>query len=302
MPQRLAKRKIGFIMNPFSGTKNKKKVLQLVNSSFDKAIYDISIHRTCHSKHAIEISKTLVDQGYDTVVAIGGDGTINEVASSLKGSNTALGVISMGSGNGFARHMNLHHNVKKSLEIIKDGQRQLIDTCTINGVPFVNVAGIGYDAKVAFKTKKNKLRGIWQYLFTSIKYARRIEQLDTILYTDNQCIESHFMSVVVANGSLYGFNFKVAPDASVIDGVMDVLLVKQVSLWQYIKALPYFATGQIDKVPFTTLLKTKILKIEIAANQNIKYYYHVDGEGYKTKTKSHLFEIFPQSLVVITPR
>ena len=140
------KKKIVFILNPISGTSSKKEIPDLIDQTLDKEQFDYELRLTEYAGHAAEIAKVCANEGKDIVVAIGGDGTVNEVARSLVHTDTALGIIPCGSGNGLARHLCLPMDVKKALQIINDCTIEAFDYGVINGLPFFCTCGMGFDA------------------------------------------------------------------------------------------------------------------------------------------------------------
>jgi len=143
------KKKLRFIINPFSGIGQKKIVPKMLEKGLDAHRFEWDIVLTERAKHAIDISKEAVDLGYDAVIAVGGDGSINEVARNLIHTDTALGIIPGGSGNGVARSLNIPLNVQKAIGVINDFKTLKIDTGQLNDHPFVGVAGIGFDALIS---------------------------------------------------------------------------------------------------------------------------------------------------------
>ncbi len=146
-------------MNPISGTPSKAGIPELIEKTLDKEKYEYRIAMTEFAGHANQIAMQEKELGTDIVVAIGGDGTVNEVARALIHSNTALGIMPCGSGNGLARHLLLPMNLKKSLEIINEGQIHELDYGIINGHPFFCTCGMGFDAFVSMKFAEAGKRG-----------------------------------------------------------------------------------------------------------------------------------------------
>ena len=155
--------KIRFIINPFSGLSRKKNVPALIEKYIDASKFKYDISFTKEAGHAIELAQAAVDENYDIVVAVGGDGSVNEVANALIGTEVKLGILPGGSGNGFAMHLGLGRNIKKAIQLLNSAQAITIDTGLLNGRPFVNLGGTGFDALVAYKTKQSTLRGLWAY-------------------------------------------------------------------------------------------------------------------------------------------
>jgi YegS/Rv2252/BmrU family lipid kinase len=290
------KKKIVFIINPFSGTSGKISAPELIASRIDSSKFNHSISFTEYAGHAITLSKEATENGADIVVAVGGDGSVNEVAQSLVGTNTCLGVLPGGSGNGFAMHLGLGRNQEKAIEFLNTGKELLIDTCTVNDRFFANVAGIGFDAKIAFMTKKNKKRGFLPYLSTSLKESKNFKPTSLKLKLDGKLIEGEFAAAVVANASMYGFYFTVAPLASLQDGIMDIILIKKSPLYKYFLNSFRFLNRSLHLSKITETYKGKELTISL----DEKDYLHVDGEGYESELELN-FKINPKSLKVLVP-
>ena len=145
------KKRVVFIMNPISGVASKTGIPMLIDKTLDKDKFDYELHLTEYAGHASVIATEAKDNGVDIVVAVGGDGTINEVGRAIVHSDTALGIIPCGSGNGLARHLLLPMNFKKSIEVINKCEIRDLDYGIINGYPFFCTCGLGFDAFVSKK-------------------------------------------------------------------------------------------------------------------------------------------------------
>ncbi len=229
------------------------------------------------------------------MVAVGGDGSINEVAAALIGTEVPLGILPGGSGNGFAMHLGLGRNIKKAIQILNSAQPITIDTCLLNGRPFVNLAGTGFDALVAYKAKKSTLRGLYGYLKFSFLEAWAYHIQPYTLDIDGQTVaEETALVIEVANAQMFGYNFVIAPQAKLNDGILDVLLVKKVPKWRYLFSLWRFFNQTFHK---SSLVKTFAgRRIVIRSDQDMPV--HVDGEGYYLG-KELVFEVVPSSLQVL---
>ena len=155
---------IKFIVNPISGTKNKDEMPTLIEQTIDKSKFDYQVCFTEYAGHAAEMARQCVNDGIDICVAVGGDGTVNEVARSLVHSQTALGIIPCGSGNGLGRHLCLPLDAKKAMEIINHAQIELFDYGLINGMPFFCTCGMGFDAFISLKFAEAGKRGPITYV------------------------------------------------------------------------------------------------------------------------------------------
>jgi len=202
------KKKICFIINPFSGLSKKKNVPQYIDQYLDKDQFDYTIQFTERAGHATEIAAKAVEDNFQIVVAVGGDGSINEVAAALIGTEVQLGILPGGSGNGFAMHLGLGRNIKKAIQILNNAQPITIDTCLLNGRPFVNLAGTGFDALVAYKAKQSTLRGLYAYLKFSLLEAWSYSMQSYTMIIDGQTVaQEEALVIEVANAQMFGYNF-----------------------------------------------------------------------------------------------
>lgn len=287
------KKKLLVIANPFSGTNaksNLEKNLQLLNEEE----FSMEVVFTQFAGHASELAKTGISNGFDIIAAAGGDGTVNEVASVLAGTQTTLGILPSGSGNGFAMHLGLGRDAIKAFDILKKGQDLWVDTCTVNDKFFINVAGIGFDARVAYLTKFNKKRGFIPYLTTSLREISNFSPLDLEIISDQGILKGKFAAAIVANASMYGYNFTIAPTAALDDGMMDVILLKEAPVYKYLLASYRMLTKTIHLSPLVTSFRTKALEIKISK----KDYFHVDGEGFEMN-ENLLFSLKKKNIKVI---
>lgn len=290
------KHKIIFIVNPISGHHNKSHFPNLVENYIDKNKYDYTIVFTEYANHATELTMKAIDDGYEYIAAVGGDGTINEVAKCMIGKEQTLVIIPFGSGNGLARHLGLHFKVEKLIkDVINNGRRYKIDTATMNGVPFISLAGIGFDAMIADYFAKDENRGFLTYakLITE-KYPNYRQKEYTLIMDDKTTIECKPFFVTFANSSQFGYNAEISPKASVQDGLLDVCIFKKPNILEVPIVATYFLAKQIDKSNFIDIYKAKkiqvIRKVDEVAN--------VDGEPVEM-SKDIIVEIKPLSLNVL---
>lgn len=291
------KQKIRFIVNPFSGTSGKKSVPVLLEENLDTSLFSYEIVYTEYAGHAIELAKECAEQGYDFVACVGGDGSVNEVAQSILNSKTALIVLPGGSGNGFAMHLGLGRNIKKAIQYINTGQIIEVDTCTVNGRFFANVSGIGFDARIAYKTKQNSKRGFLPYFITSVKESLKFKHQKLSITIDGKEIQGEYAAAVVANASMYGYYFTISPQASLQDGTMDIMLIKKAPLYRYFFMVFRFLNRSLHKSRITQTFQGKSIQIQLEKEN----YLHVDGEGYKAEKILH-FSVNPSTLKVLTPK
>ena len=221
------KRRIVFVINPTSGTTNKDVMPQLIDKYIDSDSNDVSTVFTEYAGHASEIASKCVNEGVDVVVAVGGDGTVNEVARALAESDTALGIVPFGSGNGLARHLMLPMNVKGALEIINNGLVHSLDYGIIDGHPFFCTCGMGFDAFISKKFASAGKRGPLTYIENVLKEGLKYEPETYELTLDGNETEPYKAFLIsVANASQYGNDAYIAPQASMSDGFLDVVIME----------------------------------------------------------------------------
>lgn len=290
------KKKIIFIVNPISGHHNKNHFPNLVESSIDKNKYDYTIVFTEYANHATELTMKAIEDGYEYIAAVGGDGTINEVAKCMIGKEQTLVIIPFGSGNGLARHLGLPFKVEKLVkDVINNGKKYKIDTATMNGVPFISLAGIGFDAMIADYFAKDENRGFLTYakLITE-KYPNYRQKEYTLILDDKTTIECKPFFVTFANSSQFGYNAEISPKASVQDGFLDVCIFKKPNILEVPIVATYFLAKQIDKSNFIDIYKAK--KIQVF--RKVDEVANVDGEPVEM-SKDIIVEIKPLSLNIL---
>ena len=220
------KTNIVFIINPISGTHDKKELPSLIDDLIDKERFDSRVVFTEYAGHAAELARQCVTEQADVVVAVGGDGTVNEVARSLVHSKTALGIIPCGSGNGLARHLCLPLNMKKALEVINTCKVEAFDYGIINELPFFCTCGMGFDAFISLKFAEAGKRGPITYVENVLKEGLKYKP-ETYMVEDETGTQRHKAFLIAcANASQYGNNAYIAPGATMKDGLMDVVILE----------------------------------------------------------------------------
>ena len=226
------KKKIIFIVNPVSGTSGKNFVLKLVEDYLDKSQYDYEVMKTEYGGHATELAQQAAEQGADIVCAIGGDGTVNEVATGLIHTQTALAIIPSGSGNGLARHLRIPTDPLSAIKIINRGLMLPMDYGIVNKRPFFCTCGVGFDAFISQRFAESGKRGPVSYienvLNSSLNYHPETYDLDIVNDTEGEEVHQIYKAFLIsfANASQYGNNAYIAPSASVRDGLMDVTIIE----------------------------------------------------------------------------
>ena len=282
--------KIKFIINPISGIGKQKGIEKYIATHFDD--YEIVITEKAGEETAI--SKAAIEEKFDAVIGVGGDGTVNECAKALIGSNTALGVIPCGSGNGFAFHNGMNPTIEKAIIQLKNARIKTIDSCTANGMPFVNVSGIGFDAHIAHLFANLTSRGFSNYIkliYKELQYKAR----DYTLNYDGKTEYINAILISFANASQYGNNFQISPHAKTDDGLIDFVIVKDFPRWKVPQFLFKVARGKAHLSKYIRIIQTE--KMIITSNEKI---IHLDGEPAVTDTTVEI-KIVPKSLKILLP-
>lgn len=290
------KKKILFIINPFAGYHSKDNMPNIIKEAIPSDLFDIDIVETKHAGHASEIAREMLMEDIDALVAVGGDGTINEVASEIIYSDVALGIVPGGSGNGLSMHMGIGRNTKRALQKIIDFNVNTIDTAKVNDQVYVNMAGIGIDGLVAYKTKLNSKRGFSNYFKGAILEGLKYKNQTYKVEIDGEEFEGKFLSVNAANGSMFGYNFYIAPQADTRDGMIDTLIIHDAHKIDYFGNAWRFWAKRIHKSKLASTSKTSSLKITTFEDSHM----HIDGEGYPCKAGEYCFTVMPDSLKIIS--
>ena len=217
---------IVFIMNPISGTVSKRAIPSMIEKLLDKELFSYDIRETQYAGHATEIAHQAIDEGVDIVCAIGGDGTVNEVGRALVGSQTALAIIPCGSGNGLARHLMLPMDAGKAIKIINMCEIHDLDYGIINEKPFFCTCGMGFDAFISMKFAEAGKRGLTTYLENVLKEGLKYEPETYEIEDETGKKRYKAFLISAANASQYGNNAYIAPQASMSDGKLDVIIME----------------------------------------------------------------------------
>ncbi|MCE9540377.1 MAG: YegS/Rv2252/BmrU family lipid kinase [Bacteroidetes bacterium] len=291
----MKKKKICFIVNPISGVGRQMVVEKLIDQHLNRTLFDYEIVYTKAAKHATELAKQAVANNFNIVVAVGGDGSVNEVARGLIGSSTAMAIMPAGSGNGFARHMNIPLDLKKAMNIINNAKEASIDTIQLNNETFINVAGVGFDAHIGWEFAKFGKRGFSSYLKVIIREFPKFKVQDYELIINGQPFYKKAFLISFANGSQWGNNAYIAPLADVADGYMDIAILKNFSFWNVISIGYKLLRKTIHLSPHLETIKAKEVVVKQANT-----IAHIDGEPIEVG-HSISIKVNPLSLRVIIP-
>lgn len=289
-------KRIIFIVNPISGTQDKEAILEYIQSEIDRNIFDPQIIRTEYAGHAFDIAKKAVEDGTPYVVAIGGDGTINEVGRALVHTDTALGIIPCGSGNGLARHLHIPMNHEKALQVINKAHVRKIDSGIIAGHPFFCTCGVGFDAFVSLKFAGSKRRGLITYLENTLQESLHYKPETYEIENSEGTVKYKAFLIACGNASQYGNNAYITPQASLSDGMMDITILEPFTFLDVPSLSIQLFTRTIDSNSRIKTMKDR--KITIHREQ--EGVFHFDGDP-MLGPKDLNVEIIPSSLNVICP-
>ena len=265
-------------MNPISGTSDKKDIPYLIEELLDKEQFDYSIRKTEYAGHAYEIAKESKEQGIDIVVAVGGDGTVNEVGRALVHSNTALGIIPTGSGNGLARHLLIPMKIKGAIQVLNDCEITDLDYGIINEHPFFCTCGVGFDAFISEKFAEAGKRGPITYLENILKEGLKYKPETYEIEAENGTIKKKAFLISCANASQYGNNAYIAPQASMSDGLMDIIVMQPFDAFEAPQISIDMFNKTLDKNSKIKTFRCKHLHI----HRNKPGYIHYDGDPVMT--------------------
>ena len=289
-------KRILFIINPISGIKRIINFERVIQRKIDHAKFDVSVRYTEYKGHGSLLAREAVADHTDIVVAVGGDGTINEIASQLVNTDTIMGIIPAGSGNGMAFHLNIPIVATRAVKVINQLKVEPIDVCQLNDSYFFSVAGIGFDAKVAYDFNAEKHRGLNNYLKQIIKnYIHYKQDMFRISY-NGITIDKEAFFITFANSSQWGFNIKMAPFASVQDGLVDVCIFHKPPFYKILPTAGNLLTNQINKDPITEYISCS--EVNISTEDGLPIYLHIDGDAVEPTTEVHI-RVIPKSLNMI---
>ena len=287
--------KIRFIINPISGKAQHKGLESRIEKLLDLNKFDFDYLYTERAKHATELAQQAAHENIDVVVAVGGDGTMNECAKGLLGSQTALAVLPCGSGNGFAFYFGMERNINKAIKQLNISDFKTIDTCTANGVPFFNVSGVGFDAHIANLFATTKVRGFSSYIKLVLRECANYPAQDYFLEYDGKKEVYNAVIISWANASQFGNGAQISPESKVDDGLTEICVLKDFRRFLVPVLLYRLFTGKIHQSKYMTIIKTKSISIFCQNGQS-----HIDGESQDLGKEIHIYT-HPKTLKVFVP-
>jgi diacylglycerol kinase (ATP) len=289
--------KICFIVNPISGKGNNNLSSDHISSFFNKEEFDVTIHYSEYPKHAIELTKYALKNNSDIIVACGGDGTINEVASMLVNSQIKLGIIPIGSGNGLASNLKIPNYIDSALEVIKRGSTICIDVGKINEYFFFSNTGLGVDAEIIKKYHESGKRTLASYIKSTIKASFNYKP-KLLSYTIENCkYKIKPLLLFVSNSNEMGYKMSLTPKASLSDGFLDLVIVPKINLLKQSVFGVQVLTKNIHKNKNITKRLIKELNVYLEKKQ--EYLIQIDGEPFCLNAEHIQIQILEKSLTII---
>jgi YegS/Rv2252/BmrU family lipid kinase len=293
--------RIRAVVNPRAGLAAHRAIAALERARSRPFWQGLEVSVTERRGHATELTRDAVAAGADLVLAVGGDGTVNEVALGLQGSPATLGLVPVGSGNGLARGLLVPLRPDAALQVVEDGVACPLDVGLVNGRPFLNVAGVGLDADVgaAFQARGERggRRGVLPYVLLAARRALHYRARRWTVEADGQAWSGRALFLVFANGRQYGAGAVIAPGARLDDGVIDLVIVEDTSVASLLFNWPRLFTGSIERYrPYRRLAVTRAV-----VTGDGPFIHHRDGEPMPEAGSLEL-GVTPRALNVLVPR
>lgn len=293
------KKRILFIINPIAGGGRDlarfEQIIDRVLKKYDQEI-EHEVQVTTARGDAVEKAKNALNRQYNLVVAVGGDGTVNEVACALVGSEAALGIIPIGSGDGIARGLGIPLTLRRAIRTLCQGRIKKIDVGLVQGRYFFAVAGLGFDAVVGKMFDESPVRGALPYFYFGIREFFNYEPVEYQLKFENQVIRKKALILTVANLNQFGNHAIIAPSAKPDDGLLDICLIKDINAFRAAVSLPKLFTGNLVNSKYYEYFQTR----EVEITRPFPAPIHVDGEVFDGPA-SVTIKLLPKALSVIIP-
>ena len=287
--------KVFFIVNKFSGAGYGPRLESNILNAGKENKVDCTLAFTEGPGHATTLAAEAAAAGFKKIIAVGGDGTVNEVAKALLHSPIAMGIVPKGSGNGLARHLGIPLGVNNALKSLFNSRVIHMDTFRLNGKLSVNVSGIGFDGHIANSFGSDKKRGLQGYTRLVLNEFRNFPEFEaTVTVGENQLVRKAFV-IAIANSSQYGNNAKIAPAASVCDEVLNMSILKKIPPYR-LDFIYSFFSGTVDQSAFCETFQVR----ETAIKLNAPVAYHIDGEPGGIADR-FIVELVPASLRMLIP-
>jgi len=292
----MSKKHLVFVVNPKSGVERQKAVQQAIGQYLDQEQFTYEIQFTQYAKHGTELAREAAKAGAYGVVAVGGDGSANDIAAGLLGTDTVLAIFPKGSGNGMARTMEIPLKDREAIETINRNKVVKMDVGFVNDQLFISNAGVGFDALIAKKFAKSVRRGLAVYSWLVTKYLWLYNEWDWRIIVDGKEIKTRAFLINIANGRQFGYNFQIAPDADWQDGLLDVIVIKKFPKILGSSLVIRAMNGTLTKSPFVEHYRGKEITI---VHPDLKL-MQTDGDAHPCSNRLE-FKIQAAAQKVIVP-
>lgn len=291
-------KKLLFIINPKAGTDKIKSIKQTVSNVLEDT-FELDFQLTTYAGHATVLAENAVANEYYGVVAVGGDGSVNEIAQALIHTPVVLGILPMGSGNGLARSLHINLEKEDALLTIKNQHVEAIDVGWVNEEHyFLSNLGVGFDVKISKEFKNTNFRGFWGYSKLVTQHILDYKTKQYEIEIDGRIERTEAFLLNVANAEQFGFNFKIAPDANLQDGYLDIVSVEKFPILQGGKLLFDAFMGAIYDNQYVSKWRGKEISIK---SKSLKY-YQIDGDLITNKYTDKVdIKMVPKALNVFKP-
>ncbi|MFN6945812.1 MAG: diacylglycerol/lipid kinase family protein [Cytophagaceae bacterium] len=285
-----------FIVNPSSGTGNKRVIPSGIYSYLNGKKFQPHIEFTAYPGHATEITCKALEMGIKKIVAVGGDGTVNEIARVLLNKDISLGILPQGSGNGLARHLNIPIDLKKSIELLNNCREIKIDSGVVNERPFFCTSGVGFDAHIGSIFASKIRRGLRTYISSSVQEFFSYKPSEYSLFVNGEKIKTKAFLITFANSSQYGNNACISPYADIQDGLLDVCVLEPFPKRKALSIGLRLFNKNMHACSYLKIIQSR----EVVLHREEAGFIHLDGEPYKMGPELS-FSSVPSSLKVLVP-
>jgi diacylglycerol kinase (ATP) len=295
----MAGKKIAFIINPKAGRKRSGDIAATIRRYLDTEKYDPVFRYTEFGGHASKIVDELLDEGLDIIIAVGGDGTVNEVARRMINKKATFGIVPKGSGNGLARHLGIPVRLPQAVSVLNRRESMLIDAGRLDKYWFFCTCGLGFDARIGHKFAMSEIRGFRSYMRTIAKEFRKYKPRKYNFKVDDKSYRRRAFLITIANAGQYGNNAYIAPGARIDDGLFNICILKPFPLIKTLFLGLRLFNRSIERTPYMEVIQGKEI---VFKKSKKKFVFHYDGEPVKFKKNKVKIVMHHQCLKVIANR
>ncbi len=284
-----------FIVNPTAGNNKADKIISIINEVMDSNNCDYRIKVTKKTGDGQRFAQEAKAAGYFAVVSVGGDGTLHEIVNGMEGGTQKLGIIPAGTGNDFARSLNIPFNIRDAVEVLVHRNAALVDLGKLNNRYFANFCSVGLDALVVEEANKIKkhLPGTYSYIVGVFRALGKFKSQKVEFIIDNTKYNEEIMLIAICNGGYYGGGMNIAPNADISDGQFDICVVRKLSKPRLLFLFPSIFRGK----------HTKYEEVKIYRGKNVQVFFKegmsINSDGVKIKGESVRAEILHKKMEVL---